>query len=132
MTRLGTALLWSFALAAPILLAQEFRATLAGRVLDAGGAAIPGAKVRVTNTATGEFREAVTDHEGNYEFPLLNPSTYSVRAEAQGFKTAVKEALPLSVNQSATLDLKLEIGSMSTQVSVTADAPLLEDANGDR
>src|SRR5262249_37299091 len=77
-------------------------------------------------------REAISDAEGNYQFPLLIPSAYVIRAEAQGFKTAVRERLQLSVNQSATLDLKLELGAMSTQVTVTAEAPVLEDANGDR
>src|SRR5262245_51570405 len=118
--------------AAAFLNAQDFRATLAGRILDAGGAAIPAAKVRATNVSTGEYREAISDAEGNYQFPLLIPSAYVIRAEAQGFKTAVREGLQLSVNQSATLDLKLELGAMSTQVTVTAEAPVLEDANGDR
>src|SRR5439155_8965930 len=65
-------------------------------------------------------------------FPLLNPSTYSVRAGAEGFKTAVKEGLQLIVNQTATLDLKLQLGSVKTEVTVTAQAPLVEDANADR
>src|ERR1043166_1415142 len=103
----------AFALSTFVLFSQDFRATLAGRVLDSANAAIPGAKVRATNKSTSEYREAVTDAEGNYQLPLLNPSTYTVRAEAQGFKTAVKESLQLTINQSATLDLKLELGAMT-------------------
>ena len=118
--------------AAGLLRAQEFRATLSGRVLDAGGSPIPNAKVRVTNASTGEARDATTDAQGNYVVPLLNPSVYTVKAEAQGFKTAVKEGLQLNVNQAATLDLQLELGSMTTQITVSADVPLLEDANADR
>ena len=111
---------------------QEFRSTLTGRVLDAGGAAVPSAKVRVTNTATGESRDLTTDPGGNYLAALLTPGIYSVRAEASGFKTAIKEGLELSVNQTATLDLKLQLGSVKTEVTVTAAIALLGDANADR
>src|SRR6266702_2007013 len=118
--------------AAPLVHGQEFRATLTGRVLDAGGAAVPKAKIRVINAATGESREAVADAQGNYLLPLLNPATYSVRAEHEGFKTTVREGLELNVNQTATVELQLELGAMTTQITVTAEAPLLEDANADR
>ncbi|MBI2690220.1 MAG: TonB-dependent receptor [Acidobacteria bacterium] len=112
--------------------AQDFRATLTGRVLDPAGAGVAGAKVRVINPANGETRPAVTDAGGNYLVPLLNPATYTLRAEHEGFKTAVREGLELNVNQTATVDVTLELGSMNTQVTVTAETPLLDDANADR
>jgi hypothetical protein len=115
-----------------LLHAQEFRATLTGRVLDSTGAPIPNATVSVKNTATAESRTVTTDARGNYLAPLLNPAVYSVRAEAVGFQTSIKEDLHLTVNQTATLDLKLELGSVKTGVTVTAEVPLLEDANADR
>ena len=118
--------------AASLVHGQEFRATLTGRVLDSAGAHVPNAKVRVTNATTGELREVITDSQGNYLLPLLNPATYSIRAEHDGFKTSVKEGLQLNVNQTATVDLQLEVGAMSTQVTVIAETPLLEDANADR
>jgi hypothetical protein len=62
----------------------------------------------------------------------LNPGEYAVRAEAEGFKTAIREGLELTVGQTAMLDLKLELGSVKTSVAVTAQSSLLEDANGDR
>lgn len=132
MPRTCFVLLCGLMAAVALLHSQEFRATLTGRVLDSGGSPVPNAKVRVTNTATAETRDAVTDAQGNYVVPLLNPSTYTVKAEAEGFKTAVKEGLQLNVNQTATLDLKLELGAMTTQITVTAEVPLLEDANADR
>ena len=115
-----------------MLFGQEFRATLTGRVLDAGGVPIPKAKVLITHTATGEARDLTTDMQGNYLAPLLNPGIYTVRAEAQGFKVFIQSGLQLTVNQTATLDLKLELGSMETKITVTAEAALLDDANGDR
>jgi hypothetical protein len=117
---------------AGVLFAQEFRATLTGRVLDPAGAPVANAKVRVANTATGETRDVVTDASGNYLVPLLNPAAYSVKVEAAGFKTAVRDGLELTVNQTATLDLRLEIGAANTQITVTAESPMLEEANGDR
>jgi hypothetical protein len=93
---------------------------------------VPQARVRITNAATGESRDAITDAQGNYLVPLLNPATYSLRAEAEGFKTAVKQGLQLNVNQTATVDLQLELGAVTTQITVTADVPILEDANADR
>jgi hypothetical protein len=119
-------------LSASILSAQDFRATLTGRILDAGGAAVSRAKVRVTNAARAESRETLTDDQGNYQVPLLNPAIYSVSVEAEGFKTAIRNGVELTVNQTATLDIKLELGAMATQITVTAEAAVLEDANGDR
>ena len=112
--------------------AQDFRATLTGRIVDPAGAAISGAKVRILNNSNGEARSASTDTSGSYLLPLLNPARYTLRVEHEGFKTAVREGLELNVNQTATIDLALEIGSMSTQVTVSAETPLLDDANADR
>src|SRR5947208_579685 len=111
---------------------QEFRATLTGRVLDSGGSPVPHAMIRVTNAATRESRAVTTDSREDYVAPLLNPGEYSVQAEAEGFKIAVRDGLELTVGQTATLDLKLEIGSVKTSVVVTAEATLVDDANGDR
>ncbi|MGH8247777.1 MAG: carboxypeptidase-like regulatory domain-containing protein, partial [Gammaproteobacteria bacterium] len=132
MRRSSIAVLCSTLLAGPFIYGQEFRATLTGRVLDPAGAPVAHAKVRVTSAGTNEVREAITDSQGNYLVPLLNPGIYSVKAEAEGFKTAVQNGLELTVNQTATLDLQLQLGSMATQVTVTAETPLLEDANADR
>ncbi len=112
--------------------AQEFRATLTGRVLDSAEASVAGARIQVTSASTGETRDSATDSQGNYLVPLLNPGTYSIKAEAPGFKTAIKTGVELNVNQTATLDFVLEVGAVTSQVTVTAEATLLDDANADR
>ena len=122
----------SLAVCQGLIWGQEFRATLTGRVLDSGGAPVPKAVVRVTNTATHESRALLTDSHGDYVAPLLNPGEYSVRAEAEGFKVAVREGLELTVGQTASIDLTLEVGSIQTSVLVTAEAPQVEDANAER
>ncbi len=118
-------------LAPALLLAQEFRATLTGRVVDPADEPIVNVKIRVTNAGTNEAYNTVTDSQGNYSVPLLRPGTYSVFAEVPGFKTVLKEGLVLSVNQTATLNIKVELGAITQQLTVTAEAPLLEDTSGD-
>ena len=63
--------------------AQEFRATLTGRVSDPNGAGVPGAKVTVRNLQTNEEKVATTEEEGNYTVPFLLPGSYSVTVEVQ-------------------------------------------------
>jgi Carboxypeptidase regulatory-like domain len=107
-------------------LAQEFRATLAGRITDPGGAAIAGAKVTVKNLNTNEEINVITNDEGYYTVPFLVPSNYSVTVEATGFKRSVNERLELNVNDRRTLDLTLEVGPVEQTINVTSETPLLE------
>ena len=112
--------------------AQDFRATITGRVTDQSKAAIPNAQVQVRNIGTNEVTTAVTDHEGNYKTPFLRPGTYSLTVEVSGFKKATRENIELVISQVATIDMSLEPGNISEQVSVVGEAPLLESANADR
>src|SRR5689334_6207727 len=86
---------WNLALIATVLIAsafaQEFRATLNGRVTDATGSGVPDAKVTATNVQTNEAASATTGGDGDYTIPFLKPGVYNVRAEVTGFKSAVQE-----------------------------------------
>ena len=108
------------------LVAQEFRATLTGRVVDPSDSPLAGATVVVTNAGTNTASSTKTDTQGNYTVPFLASGTYSVMVEATGFKKSVREGLSLSINQTATLNIKMELGSVTQEVTVTAEAPLLE------
>ena len=79
----------------------------------------------MVNTATNITRTAVTDSEGNYVVTPLDPGTYNVTAEIPGFQTTRREGLVLTVGQAARVELVLNIGSLSTEVQVTAEVPLL-------
>src|SRR6266446_10665771 len=68
-------------------------ASISGRVVDQAGAVLPGANVTVTNTATGAARDTVTNGEGLYSIPALNPGIYNVRAELTGFAPPLREGL---------------------------------------
>src|SRR5260370_19413538 len=113
-------------------MAQEFRATLTGRVVAPSDAHIAGAIVTVTNLGTNALSSTKTDAQGNYTVPFLQPGMYSVLVEAPGFRRALREGRELSLSQGATLNFKLEIGAVNQEVTVTAEAPILEQGTGDR
>ena len=109
--------------------AQASQATLYGTVADSAGAAIPGASITVTNTATSVVTKVVSDGSGSYTFPSLVPSTYTISAEAPGFQTEVLNGVTLEVNQKAREDIQLRVGSVDTKVEVTAEAPLVDSSS---
>src|SRR5216110_1786369 len=78
--------------------AQDFRASISGRVTDPTGAVVPAAKVTITNTNTGVALPAATNTEGVYLASYLIPGPYEVRVEASGFKTALRDRITLQVS----------------------------------
>jgi hypothetical protein len=126
-----TRVLLPFLLAA-CLFAQEFRATINGRVTDSSGAAVPNAVVQVRNVDTNESATAVSDAQGDYTVPLLRPGSYAVSTEVAGFKKYVREGISLLVGQAATVNIALEVGNVTEAVTVTAEAALLETSKADR
>ncbi len=112
--------------------AQDFRATITGRVADPSGAGVPNVPVQVRNAGTNELASSVTDTQGNYTVPFLRPGTYSVSVEAPGFKKFLRDGITLFVSQNAAINITLEVGALTEQVTVTAEAPLLETTSSDR
>ena len=102
--------------------AQEFRATVTGRIVDASDLAVPGATVTITNTQTSEVTSVTTSENGAYSVPFLRPGVYTLRAELAGFKSFQQEKLELQVGQTATINIRMEVGELSEQITVTADA----------
>ena len=117
--------------AALTLAAQEYRGTILGRVTDASGAVVPGAKIKVLNVETGVTVETVTGSEGNYSVPFLSPGTYTVVVDREGFKKAQQANVLVRVASDATINLTLEVGSNAETVTVKGDAPLLEASGSD-
>jgi len=112
--------------------AQDFRATITGRVTDSNKAAVPNAQVNVKNLGTNEITSATTDSEGNYKAPFLRPGSYSITVEASGFKKATRDKVELVISQMATLDFALEAGAISENVTIEGAAPVIETATADR
>jgi hypothetical protein len=108
------------------LSAQTASGTILGAIKDSQDAAIPGARVTVTNVASNTSRSFTTDQSGQYTVPYLLPGPYSVSVEAQGFRKANRTGLTLRVDDRLTIDFQLEVGSLTEQVTVNAEATLLE------
>ena len=117
-------------LAGGLLHAQEFRGTFSGTVKDRQGAAIPRAKVTASAVSTGVTTTTLTETSGAYTIPFLQPSEYTLRAEAPAFKVAVRQGLTLSTGEHPVIDFELEVGDTSQAVTVTAEVPLVESSTG--
>src|SRR5436309_11683225 len=107
-------------------LSQEFRGQIGGRVLDPSGAAVPGAQITVTNTASNSPSASIANEAGVYRVLYLTPGKYVITVEAPGFKKLVREGIEVRVGDLLNLDLTLELGGASDTVRVTAESPLLE------
>jgi hypothetical protein len=107
------------------LAAQVDHASLSGTVTDASGALVEGAKVEVVSSATGFRRQAVTSVAGTYQIPGLAIGAYTITVSKQGFKSADFKAVELAVGQPRTLDARLEVGSITEAVEVTATVETL-------
>ena len=99
--------------------AQSNAADLSGTIQDQNKAVVPGATVTARNKATNQTRTATSNDDGVYVFLNLPPAEYEITVEATNFKKAVISSIRLTVGQSATLDVPLEIGQQSISVDIT-------------
>lgn len=106
--------------------AQRVTSDILGTVKDASDAAIVGAKVTVTHVETGHSHETATDASGNYRVSGLEPGTYEVHVQHQGFKTTVRKGITVLVSQQAVVDVTLQVGDIQQRVEVTGEAALVE------
>jgi hypothetical protein len=105
--------------------AAQVAASISGKVEDASGAPIRGAMVTVKNAETGSTRTAVTDDQGNYRVVALPVGAQEVKAEKSGFRASVRTGINLVVGQEAVVNLRLEVGEIAQEITVAADAPLV-------
>src|SRR5262252_3384586 len=110
--------------------AQTGTASLHGKVLDSSRAVVAGASVTVSNQTQGFSRSATTPPTGEFEFLALPPGTYVLTVEQSGFKKYEQRALQLLVNVPTSVNVVLQVGSITTQVEVSGEAPVIntEDA----
>jgi hypothetical protein len=111
--------------------AQAVFGSILGTVTDPQGAAVSGAKVTVTDQNKGTTQETTTNESGNYSVTHLIPDLYSVKVEAQGFKSSEQKDVVVSVDNGSRVDLALQLGSTSEAVEVTAEAPQLKTDRSD-
>jgi Carboxypeptidase regulatory-like domain/TonB dependent receptor-like, beta-barrel len=128
--RFGLLSLGVILLTAGAALAQETRSSILGTVADPNGSVIPGATVTITNSETNVTTRLFTNHDGYYEAPYLLPGTYTVTVSAQGFKKFIRQGIELAIDSRIHVDVKLELGAATEEVTITDSAPLLETTSG--
>jgi carboxypeptidase family protein/TonB-dependent receptor-like protein len=111
------------------LFSQTNQGRIQGAVFDQTGGAIAGATVTVTDVARGAARTLTTDSAGEYSAPNLLPSTYTVRAEARGFKAVEHTNVLVQVGEDIRVDLTVQPGEQTQTVTVTAEVPTVETTN---
>ncbi|MCW5976546.1 MAG: carboxypeptidase regulatory-like domain-containing protein [Bryobacteraceae bacterium] len=115
------------AIAASVFMAGDLRgqaitARVLGTVTDPTGAAVPAASVTISNVDTGQARSTTTNEAGNYEFPFLPIATYTLSVEKAGFQKAEVSRFRLFVDQTARIDVNLNVGQVTETVEVQAEA----------
>ena len=116
---------------AAVVVGQAVNATLLGTVTDASGAAVPSAKITITEINTGVSRSSQANGSGNYVFPDLPPGHYAVSVEQTGFKKQTRQNVTVDVNTSTRVDVQLQPGDITETIEVTAAPPLLQTDRAD-
>lgn len=112
--------------------AQTITGSISGVITDPNGGVIPGATVSLLSEKIGQKRSVTTNGEGRFNFAALQPGTYSLRVEQQGFQTYEQREVILSANENLALgDLKLQAGQVSETVSVVSEGAIVERESSD-
>jgi hypothetical protein len=106
--------------------AQVLYGSIVGNVTDKSDAAISGATVKITNKATNQSRDTVTNTDGSFNFSTVQTGLYEITVGKPGFKTFTRSNVEVTLNSITRSDISLEVGQVSETVSVTADAALLQ------
>ena len=110
----------------PVLKAQVASGSIGGLITDPSRGAVPQAKITLVNQGTGVERVTQSDGTGNYQFPLVAPGFYRLRAESRGFTSTEVEALEIQVAQQVKQDFRLAVGDAATKLEVTATTAVLD------
>jgi Carboxypeptidase regulatory-like domain len=109
--------------------AQNLRGSITGQVTDATGAAVSHAEVTVTSTDNGAVVHGTTTSDGYYAVPNLLPGGYTLQVTAAGFKTFERPGIPVQTQQNVSINVQLEVGAATEQITVTAAPPLIDTAD---
>jgi hypothetical protein len=104
--------------------------TISGTVTDTSGAIVPGAKLKITNMATGVSRDSVTNSTGYYEVGALNPGKYKILVSLPGFQDLLREGITLEADAHVNVPAQLAVGRSVETIVVQADASLLNTESG--
>jgi len=113
--------------------AQTVTGSLIGLVVDPTGSAIPNVKIQLTNQGTAATSVASADSSGLFRFTNLNPGTYSVSAQATGFKTRIVKDITVGLSENRDLgQLSLDVGNLTEEITVTAEATAVQTSTAER
>ena len=119
--------------AIPAAHSQTVTGQISGRIVDPQGAIIPGANVQLTSDLSGQVREFISDQNGSFIFTNLVPGNYSIKIAQPGFKTYEQKAISVSAQERVDLhNLKMQLGELSTTVTVEADKVHVATDSSDR
>jgi hypothetical protein len=118
------------AFAAPAA-AQLLYGSVVGIVKDSTGARLPGAVVTIVNRDTNLTREVTSDTEGNYNFVNVLPGRYDLKVSLQGFREAVRAAVPVTIGEISRVDVALELGTLAETITVESPLELLQTDKAD-
>jgi hypothetical protein len=116
----------------PLAYSQDVRASITGQITDPTGAAVAGATVHVTNVATSTVISAKSNETGTFATPFLAPGQYEITVEASGFKKFVRQNIALQAQDKFRLDVKMEVGDVTTSVTVADQASQLQTETASR
>jgi outer membrane receptor protein involved in Fe transport len=127
LTALGLSLALGLGAPVPVLAqSQSSGGSIEGTVTDESGAVVPAAMVTIRNVETGVSREVTTDQEGLYRAPLLPVGDYEVTVSMSGFATTRRSKVTLTIGQVLDVDIAVKVASTQEEVTVTAEAPMIE------
>ncbi len=111
--------------------AQVLYGSIVGNVEDPSGAVLPGATVSLTHVPTGTAREITADAQGRYTAVNMPAGTYTITVTAPGFRTLTRTGVEVTINSVTRVNLRLEVGQLSEQVTVTGSAAVLQTDRSD-
>src|SRR5438445_8961790 len=134
-TRIGVmcvlaALLFGFVTARPAA-AQVLYGSIVGAIEDPSGSSVPKATVTIINKATGLTRETAADDQGRYSLLNVLAGSYDLKVSAPGFRTVAETDVTVAINSVTRRNLRLEVGAITEQVTVAAQAALLQTDKSD-
>jgi hypothetical protein len=110
-------------------LGQQGTSDLRGLVVDQQGAVLPGVTIIARNQDTGLFRQTISSEDGTYFFSGMTPGRYQVGGELPGFKKYQRGDIRLEVGKTAAIDIVLEVGNVTDEIVVTAEAPIIDTSS---
>ena len=131
MTKLPSLKVFGCLLLSTLAFAQGDRGAITGLITDKSGGAVPNVAIEVVNTATNARFETVSTGTGSYRLVGLPIGLYDLTAKAAGFNASVQRAVQIQTNQTATIDIGLNVGAVSESVTVQGGNPIIQTESAD-